>query len=103
MCFFKAPKVETPKVEPKPTITETSAPEPQALVVGGVDDKAASADGESKSSKKGTGSLKIDLSPTASESGDANVGTGANQAFNVNRGGGGPARPKKAVSKGPTM
>ncbi|UCR91176.1 hypothetical protein [Ralstonia phage RpT1] len=94
MCFFKAPKVETPKVEPKPTITETTAPEPQALVIG--DEKAAGATEEP--TKKGVGSLKIDLAATPAESGDANVGTGANKAF-----GGGPARAKKAVSKGPRM
>lgn len=101
MCFFKAPKApEMPKVEPpqpKPTITETAAPAPQALVIG--DEKAAGATDDTKA-KKGTGSLKIDLkAKDTTESGDANVVAGANRSL----GGGGPARAKKAVSKGPTM
>ncbi|AJT60831.1 hypothetical protein [Ralstonia phage phiITL-1] len=100
MCFFKAPKVETPKVEPKPTITETSAPEPQALVIG--DEKGAASASDDTTTKKGVGSLKIELSGAAAESGDANATTGANKAL-----GGGPARAKKpvkaATSKGPRM
>ncbi|MEI2606475.1 hypothetical protein V8O11_22155 [Erwinia aphidicola] len=79
MCFFK-PKMPAPVKPPeKPAITETTAPEPQALVVGG--GEAATTDQGEGKGKKGQSSLKIDLNAEVKaekESGDANVDAGAN-------------------------
>ncbi|BAJ51822.1 hypothetical protein CJ97_gp34 [Ralstonia phage RSB2] len=118
MCFFK-PKMPAPVQPPeKPAITETSAPEPQALVIGG--GEAATTDQGEGKGKKGQSALKIDLTAEVKaekESGDANTDAGANtdleRAKNKTEAtikkiggkstGGVRAAGAKAKSKGPTM
>lgn len=93
MCFFKPKMPQQPTPPVRPTITETKAPEPEALAVGGSDVSTAE---EGTKKTKGTGSLKIDMKESdTSESGDANINSGANQSFNSSAG----TKPRKALVK----
>lgn len=61
MCFFKVkmPKAINPQL-PAPTVTETTAPEPQAPVFGGGADSIAK-----ETSKSGVRGLKVPKAPSA--------------------------------------
>lgn len=69
MCF-SAPKVKMPEVVDKPTITETTAPEPQAPVFGGGDSSAT----ETSSNAKKTGISSLKVKPTMAYKTGANRG-----------------------------
>lgn len=80
MCF-KSPKMPAPVKADTPAISETTAPEPQAVVFGGSDETNSTELGAKVEGirKKGTGSLTIKKEPVAPDT------TGANRALNTSR------------------
>lgn len=83
MCFFKPKMPQQPTPPTKPTIQETKAPEPEALAVGGSD---VSTQPEGTLRARGSGSLRIDMKGGSSESGAANVQSGANRSLGTSAG-----------------
>lgn len=73
MCFFKAPKVKMPEVKDKPTITETTAPEPEAPVFGG-NTESDSTETSAATRKSGLGSLKVTRAASMTDITGANRG-----------------------------